>query len=64
VNGWTVAKYALTLAGIALVLAADRVGVRWLAHAGLGLIVVGFLLRFPQRRARQKQPPPADDRTS
>ena len=63
-NGWTVAKYALTLTGIALVLAADRFGVRWLAYPGLGLIVVGFLLRFPQRRARQKPPPPADDRTS
>lgn len=58
------AKYALALAGIALVLVADRVGVRWIAYPGLGLIVVGFLLRFPQRRAHRKQPPAADDRAS
>jgi hydrogenase/urease accessory protein HupE len=64
VSGWTIAKYALALAGIALVLAADRVGLRWLAYPGLGLIVVGFLLRFPQRRAHRTQPPPADDRAS
>ena len=53
-NGWTIAKYVLALAGIALVAAADRYGVRWIAYPGLGLIAVGFLLRFPQRRARRR----------
>jgi hydrogenase/urease accessory protein HupE len=54
VNGWTIAKYLLALAGIALVVAADRHGVRWIAYPGLGLIAVGFLLRFPERRARRR----------
>jgi hydrogenase/urease accessory protein HupE len=54
VNGWTIAKYVLALAGIALVVAADRYGVRWIAYPGLGLIAVGFLLRFPERRARRR----------
>jgi hydrogenase/urease accessory protein HupE len=49
-TGWAVAKYALALAGVALVLLADRVGVHWLSFVGLALIVVAFLLRFPQRR--------------
>jgi hypothetical protein len=50
-NGWTMAKYALALVGIALVLVADRVGTRWLGYAGLAVIVLAFLLRFLQRRA-------------
>ena len=50
-NGWTLAKYALALVGIALVLVSDGVGTRWLGYAGLALIVVAFLLRFVQRRA-------------
>ena len=50
-NGWTLAKYVLALAGIALVLAADRLGRRWIGYLGLGLIVIAFLLRFVQRRA-------------
>lgn len=58
-SGWTIAKYAVAMAGIALVLAADRFGVRWLGYAGIGLIVVAFLLRFPQRRAMGKGQPPA-----
>lgn len=58
-SGWTIAKYALVLAGIALVLAADRLGVRWLGYPGVGLLVVAFLLRFPQRRALGKGEPPA-----
>ena len=53
-NGWTIAKYVLALSGIALVVAADRSGVRWIAYPGFGLIAVGFLLRFPQRRARRR----------
>lgn len=62
-NGWVLAKYALTLVGIGLVLAADRFGRTWLGYVGLAVIVLAFLLRFLQRRARQHQPP-ADDRTS
>ncbi len=50
-SGWTLAKYALTLAGLALVIAADRFGVRWLGYPGLALVVLAFLLRYPQRRA-------------
>lgn len=58
-SGWTIAKYVLALAGIALVLAADRVGIQWLGYPGVGLLVVAFLLRFPQRRAMGKGEPPA-----
>lgn len=62
-NDWVLAKYALTLVGIGLVLAADRFGRTWLGYVGLAVIVLAFLLRFLQRRARHQQPP-ADDRTS
>jgi len=55
VTGWTVAKYALGLAGIAVVLVSDRAGIRWLGYAGLGLLVVAFLLRFPQRKAMRRE---------
>lgn len=47
---WILAKYALALAGIALLLLGDRVGHPWLGYVGLGLIAVAFLLRFVQRR--------------
>ena len=58
-SGWTIAKYACALAGIALALLADRVRLPWLGYGGIGLIVVGFLLRFPQRRAQREVEPPA-----
>jgi hypothetical protein len=48
-SGWTLAKYALALAGVALVLTGDRLGVRWLGYPGLALIVTAFVLRFVQR---------------
>jgi hypothetical protein len=57
VNGWMLAKYALTLLGIALVLAADPLGRRWVGYAGLALIVLAFGLRFLQRRASAKTTP-------
>jgi hypothetical protein len=60
VNGWTVAKYALAVAGLVLVVGADRVGMRWLSYPGLGLILVAFLLRYPQRRALRRGARPAD----
>lgn len=49
-TAWTLAKYALALVGLALVLTGERAGTRWLGFVGLGLIVVAFLLRFLQRR--------------
>jgi hypothetical protein len=59
VNGWMLAKYALTLAGLGLVLVADRVGRTWLGYVGLAAIVSAFLLRFLQRRAaRRGEAPP------
>lgn len=49
-SGWTLAKYALALAGLALVLLADQTGKKWLGYPGLGLILAAFLVRFLQRR--------------
>jgi len=60
VNGWTIAKYALMLAGLALVLGSDRYGVRWVAYPGLALIVAAFLLRYHQRRAARRSAPPPE----
>lgn len=57
-SGWTVAKYLLAILGLALVLGADRLGMRWLGYAGLGLIIGAFLLRYPQRRAMRKNASP------
>jgi hypothetical protein len=54
-TGWTLAKYVLTLAGLALLFLGDSVGKPWLGYAGLGLVVVAFLLRFSQR-ARDREP--------
>ena len=51
-NGWTIAKYALALLGVAMVLYAENAGIRWLGYAGLVPIVAALLLRFPQRRVR------------
>lgn len=58
-NAWTMAKYAVALVGLALVLGADRIGPHWIGYPGLGLIVAAFLLRYPQRRAlRHPAAPP------
>ena len=54
-TGWALAKYALALAGIALVLAGDRFAMRWLGYPGLALIVVAFVLRFVQRKRTTPQ---------
>ena len=60
-NGWTLAKYVLALGGVALVLLAENLGTRWLGYVGIGLIVVAFLLRYPQRRMqKQGSAPPKD----
>ena len=53
-TGWTLGKYVLSVAGLVLVFGADRVGMRWLSYPGLALIVVAFLLRYPQRRAQRR----------
>jgi len=50
VNRWTLAKYALMLVGLALVLGGDRAGMRWLGVPGLALILTAFALRYVQRR--------------
>ena len=53
-NGWTLAKYLLMLGGVALVLAGESAGRRWLGFAGLVFLVAAFVLRFVQRfRARK-----------
>ena len=53
-TGWTYAKYLLALSGIALVLAGESTGRRWLGYIGVGLLIAAFLLRFIQR-ARQRK---------
>jgi len=53
-SGWSIAKYALALAGIALVLAGERAGASWLGYLGLALLALAFMLRFPQRRAMRR----------
>jgi hypothetical protein len=46
VNALTLAKYALALSGVAIVLAADRWEKPQLGWLGLGLILAAFFLRF------------------
>lgn len=54
---WTLAKYVLALAGIALILYSNNSGQRWLGHLGIGLVAVGFILRFFYRVPRRPEPP-------
>ena len=49
-NGWTLAKYVLMLAGVALILVGENLQLRWLGFAGLVPIIAAFLLRFVQRK--------------
>lgn len=51
---WTMAKYALALAGLALVVLSDNLGRRWPGYIGLGLLLAAFLLRFVQRRRESR----------
>jgi hypothetical protein len=44
-----IAKYALALSGVAIVLAADRFGKPGFGWIGLGLILAAFFLRFWRR---------------
>ena len=50
---WTYVKYALALAGLALVVSADRLNRHWLGYVGIGLILVAFLLRLIYRVPRR-----------
>lgn len=45
----TLVKYALALAGVAVVIFANNAGQPRLGFVGLGLIVVAFFLRFVRR---------------
>jgi hypothetical protein len=45
-SGLALAKYALVLSGVAIVLAADRLGKPQFGWLGLGLILAAFFLRF------------------
>lgn len=48
-NGLTLAKYALALSGVAIVIGADRLGRTDLGWVGLGLILAAFFMRFWRR---------------
>ena len=52
-NAWTLAKYLLVLAGVLVVLLADRFGAPHLGWLGLGLVLAAFFLRFWQRAKGQ-----------
>jgi hypothetical protein len=49
-SGWTIAKAALALLGLTLLVVGDRLGLRWLGYMGLVPLLAAFLLRFAQRR--------------
>ena len=53
-SGWSYAKYALAMSGLALVVLADNLGRRWIGYPGLALIAAAFLLRFVQRKASRR----------
>jgi hypothetical protein len=49
VTGWNLGKYVLALAGLALVLGAERIGRPWVGYVGLTLLIGAFALRFVHR---------------
>lgn len=51
-TAWTIGKYALALAGLAIVVGANRLGRPAFGYAGLVLIAAAFLLRFVERSRR------------
>ena len=61
-NAWTLAKVILSLAGVLIVVLADRYGVPFFGWVGLGLVLAAFFLRFWQRAKGQPRngssPPP------
>ena len=48
-TGIAATKYALALAGVALVLLGESIGRRELGYVGLGLVIAAFFLRFVRR---------------
>ena len=48
-NSWSLAKLVLSLAGVLIVILADRYGIPILGWVGLGLVLAAFFLRFWQR---------------
>ena len=58
-TGWTLAKVALALAGIALLLLGDNLGRPWIGYVGIAMVLLAFLLRFVQRRIEQRRKDPA-----
>jgi hypothetical protein len=48
-TGLTIAKYALALGGVAIVIGADRLGQPQYGWVGLGLILSAFFMRFWRR---------------
>ncbi len=58
-NTLTLAKYALALSGIAIVLAADRWGRPQFGWIGLGLVLAAFFLRFWRRGSGDSRSGPA-----
>ncbi len=54
-TGWSLAKYVLALAGVAIVLLADKFGVPRLGWVGLGLVLAAFFLRFWQRAKAKRR---------
>jgi hypothetical protein len=61
-SGWTLAKYVLALAGVLIVILADRYGSPFFGWVGLGLVLAAFFLRFWQRAKAHSRngsgPPP------
>jgi cadmium resistance protein CadD (predicted permease) len=58
-NGWAIAKGALVLVGVSLLLLGDSLGRHWIGYVGLVPIVAAFLLRFVQRRFDSQREDPA-----
>ena len=54
ISGWTIAKYALAIAGLAMVVSSPTLGRRWLGFVGLALIIIAFVLRFKHRVSRHR----------
>jgi hypothetical protein len=48
-SGWALAKYVLALAGVLIVILADKYSAPFFGWVGLGLVLAAFLLRFWQR---------------
>jgi hypothetical protein len=54
-------KAAILVVGIVLILTAERTGLDWLAWAAIGILFIGFVLRFLPQSTRG---PRSDDHDS